>query len=256
MIKTIVILCICITFAFCQVLSLSAREKRAMKNDFAILDNAYANGYTEHFLEFSEKFLQEYKLASIDKDVKIRQIYMSVKNARAHYSQSIVSNEQIEENAVVLEEDEMQKLFSAILLSPVEDILDFAEKHPDYRTKDILGAIERARVNDLQFILATIARNTIPVREIVRFSQIYGDEVAVMQIKTATESSVLRNIAHLPDYRRVFGITDFDSKVEQTLYTRIMNIDANHYRNLVAYVEHFPEGRYIAFVTELMANYR
>jgi len=256
MIKSLILFCFLSSFAFSQILSLSSRERRAMRSDFSILDNAYQNGLTEHFLEFAEKFLITYRLASVDKNAEYRALYEAVKNAKAHYLSNLADlrTQAVSEDTQVIEDREMQRLFSAVLLADVEDIIAFAQRFPDYRTRDVLGAFERARVRDLESILAAIARGGVPVNEIHRFSQIYADSISLERIQTSAQAQVLRNIALLTDYRRVFGVSDFDERVEQILYTRIM-YDASH-RNLVAYVAHFPEGRYIGFIKELMEHYR
>ena len=155
---------------------------------------------------------------------------------------------------VIESEEEMQKMFMQATLGTAEDIIAFAKRFPNYRKNDIAGAFERARVNDLSVIFATIRRNNIPVNEIIRFAEIYGDTASIHRIKIAAENLVLRNTALLRDFRAVFGITDLDERVEQILYRRIMH--ETDYRNLVAYIEHFPDGKYIRFVSELVENFR
>jgi hypothetical protein len=232
---------------------MSGKQKRAMKNDFAVLDNAFTNGYTEYFAEFAEMFLEKYKLASVEKDAYYRKIYDAVKNALASYRENAAGLPEIgEEN--ITDEKEIQKLFSQVLLGTAEDIIAFADRYPNFREKDIYGALERARVNDLETILTTIMGNSIPVNEIFRFSQIYGDSISINRIKNDAEKMVFKNTALLWDYRRVFGITEFDEKIEQTLYNRIM-YDTD-YKNLITYIEYFPEGKYIKFVKDLANNYR
>jgi hypothetical protein len=251
--KTIIILCVLTALVQSQILSLSARERRAMRNDFAILDNAYQNGFTQHFIEFAAMFLERYKLASVDKNPEYRRLFEAVQNAKARYLAIATQQTQLSVPAII-EDDEMQRIFSAVLLSPAEDIIAFAEDFPDFRPRDILGALERARVSDLEAILSAISRGGIPTNEIVRFAHIYGDTASVSRIRTATERAISRNIALLPEYRRIFGITEFDERVELILYNRIMqNSDLS---NLIAYITHFPDGRYIRFVSELWENTR
>jgi hypothetical protein len=252
--KVTLILCLFFSFGFCQILSLSAKEKRAMKDDFSILDNAYKNGYTEYFIEFAQKFLETYKLASVEKDIKYRGLYGVVKNAVILYNEDIANLQEIPKEDVLIDEKELEKLFSVVLLGSAEDIIKFSQNYPDYREKDIYGALERARVNDLSLILSAISKNAIPVNEIVRFSQIYGDSISLENIKIAAQKQIYRYPSLLKDYRRVFGVTEFDEKIEQYLYTKIM-YDSD-YKNLISYIEHFPEGRYIKFISELANNYR
>jgi len=255
--KVVIILCLCISFGFSEILSLSPKEKRAMKNDYKVLNNAYNRGYTEHFIEFAEKFLEQYKLASVEKDESFRKLYNSVKIAMESIKSdnNIVTLEKVElQDNIIKDDEEIQKLFSAVLLGTAEDIIYFAEKYPDFRPKDIYGALERARVNDLSAIFASIERSSIPTNEIIRFAEIYGDTIAIKRIKTSAEKLVLKNTNLLRDFRKVFGITDFDEKVEQILYNKIMY--ENEYKNLIFYIEYFPEGKYIKFVTELVNNYR
>jgi len=253
--KTAIILCLFISFAHCQILSMSARERREMRNDFAILDNAFTNGHTDRFVEFAEMFLERYKLASVSQNEKYRNLYNAVRNAMiAHTEMLANSTPQIIEEIETVENEELQRLFSQILLSPAEDIIAFSQKFPGFRERDVLGAFERARVSDLSSILATISRNSIPVNDIIRFSEIYGDEVSLERIRVAAERIVLRNIALLSDFRRVFGITEFDQRVEQMLYSRIMH--STDFRNIVTYMTLFPDGRYIGLVSNLAENYR
>jgi hypothetical protein len=254
--KIVVILFFCVSFGFCEILSLSPKEKRAMRNDFAVLDNAYRKGYSDNIIEFAEKFLEQYKLASVSQEPKIRNMYQSVNNL----IEFIKSNNSADENKnithidTVIEDGEMKKMFNAVLLGTAEDIIFFSNKYPNFREKDIYGALERARVNDLSAILHSISKNSIPANEIIRFSEIYGDTISVQRIKTAAERLVLRNTVLLRDFRAVFGITEFEERVEQFLYNRIMY--ENEYKNLIVYIEHFPEGKYIKFVSDLVNNYR
>jgi hypothetical protein len=251
--KVIIVFVFLFSFIFGEILSLSAREKRSMKKDYVILDNAFSNGYTENFIEFGEKFLERYKLACVDKDANYRNIYTAVKSAIIHFD---AGNGDIltplTEN--VVEDKELQTLFSRVLLSTAEEIIAFANKYPNFRTNDVYGALERARVTDLEVILATIAKNSIPVNEIIRFSQLYADSISIARIKTDAEKMVIRNVSLLRDYRRVFGITDFDESIEKVLYNRIM-YDTD-YKNLVTYIEFFPDGKYVKFINELVNSYR
>jgi hypothetical protein len=252
--KIVMILCLFFSFGFCEILSLSPKEKRAMKNDFAILDNAFSYGYTEYFAEFAGMFLETYKLASVEKDGTYRNIYNTVKNAVESYTETRANMSQIITDSVVIDDKEMKKLFSTILLSPAEDIIAFADKYPNYRPKDILGALERARVNDLSAILLSISKADIATNEIVRYCEIYGDSVSIAKIKSETEKMVIKNTALLKDYRKIFGITEFDEKMEQILYNKVM-YDTD-YKNLIVYIENFPNGKYAKFISELVNNYR
>jgi len=252
--KVIMILCLFFSFGFCEILSLSPKEKRAMKNDFAVLDNAFLRGYTEYFAEFAEMFLEKYKLASVEKDASYRNIYNAVKNAVISYNETRANSNQTIKDSVVIDDKEIQKLFSAILLSPAEDIIAFANRYPDFRPKDVLGAFERAKVNDLETILMSINKFGIPYNEIIRFCKIYDDSISIAKIKSETEKMVFKNTSLLKDYRKIFGITEFDEKIEQIMYNKVM-YDSD-YKNLIVYIENFPDGKYAKFVSELVDNYR
>jgi hypothetical protein len=247
--REFLILLILFSFGSGGELSLSAKEKRAMKDDYNVLDKAFTAGYTEHVVEFSKIFLEKYKLASVDKDQAYRNLYNAVKNALEYFQINTENNYNTEKNTENNNfPEDIDRLFKSVMLGSTQDILVFAEKYPDFRTKDLLGVIERARISDIILINNTLSKYSIPVKQIREYANNFPfDTLSLAGFRDKAEKLIEKNHSLLHDYRITFGYNkDFEEKIERLMFRNILTRDWKE--DLIMYMELFPDGKNIASI--------